>query len=90
MRIGDLVSNDEACVSPFTSVDAVEKKILERGYLVIKDQGKFIGILTADDVLSSGHNLVIDCYKKKPLVKADEDAEQVMPDLSTLLADLIR
>jgi predicted transcriptional regulator len=78
MRIGDLVSNDEVCVSPFTSVDAVEGKILERGYLVIKDQGKFIGILTADDVLSSGHNLVIDCCRKKPLVKADEEAERVM------------
>jgi len=78
MTIGDLVSHDEAYVQPFASLGAVEGKLMERGYVVIMDQGKFVGLLTAVDALSSGHNLVIDCYKEKPLIKADEDAERVM------------
>jgi len=78
MRIGELVSHDEIYVQPFTSVGAVEGKLEERGYVVVMDQGKFVGVLTAADALSSGHNLVIDCYREKPLIRADEDAELVM------------
>jgi predicted transcriptional regulator len=78
MKIGELVSHDEAYVQPFTSVGAVEGKLAARGYVVIMDQGKFVGILTAADALSSGHNLVVDCYREKPLIRADEDAELVM------------
>jgi predicted transcriptional regulator len=78
MKIGELVSHDEAYVQPFTSVGAVEGKLAARGYVVIMDQGKFVGILTAADALSSGHNLVVDCYREKPLIRADEDAELIM------------
>lgn len=78
MKIGELVSHDEAYVQPFTSIGAVEEKLAARGYVVIMDQGAFVGVLAAADALSSGHNLVIDCYREKPLIKADEDAELIM------------
>jgi predicted transcriptional regulator len=78
MKIRDLVNKHEKIVNPFSSINSIEEDLIRESYLVIKEDERFVGILTMADVLASGHNLVIDCYSEKPLVNSDEDAENVM------------
>jgi predicted transcriptional regulator len=75
MRISDLVNQVEVVVEPFASIGSIEDELIKNGYLVIKEKKKFIGILTPADALAAGHNLVIDCYKEKPSMDGNEDAE---------------
>ncbi|MGO8693929.1 MAG: CBS domain-containing protein [Rectinemataceae bacterium] len=78
MKIRELINRNEIVVSPFTSIEAVESRLIANSYLVIKDEGKFMGIVTPADALANGHNLVIDCCTKKPLVNGNEEAGKVM------------
>jgi predicted transcriptional regulator len=78
MRIRELTNNTEVVVRPYASVSSIEEELIRNAYVVIKDEDKFIGILTPSDALASGHNLVIDCYTEKTLINGNEDAENVM------------
>jgi predicted transcriptional regulator len=78
VKIRELINKNEIVVSPFTSVESVESRLIFDSYLVIRDEGKFMGIVTPSDVLANGHNLVIDCCTEKPLINGNEDAEKVM------------
>jgi FOG: CBS domain len=78
MKIREFVNRNEATVCPFDSIVAIEDKLLKNSYVVIKDRERFVGILTSDDVLETGHNLVIDCYSKKELIDGDEEADKVL------------
>ncbi|HUW42134.1 MAG TPA: CBS domain-containing protein [Rectinemataceae bacterium] len=78
MKIRELVNRRETIVEPLASVAAVENRLVLDSYVVIKDEGKFIGILTPADALANGHNLVVDCYTEKPMIDGNEDAEKVM------------
>jgi CBS domain-containing protein len=78
MKIRELANRNEAVVQPYASIGSIENELIRNAYMVIKDGNKFIGILTPSDVLSSGHNLVIDCYTEKPSINENEDAESVI------------
>lgn len=78
MKIAELVNTKEVVVHSFDSIASIEDELIRNAYLVIKDEDNFIGLLTPSDVLANGHNLVIDCYTKKPLVNGNMDAEKVM------------
>lgn len=78
MKIRELVNGKETVVGPLTSVAAVESRLILDSYVVIKDEGRFVGILTPADALANGHNLVVDCYTEKPMIDGNEDAEKVM------------
>jgi|GEM_PF-1341968 CBS domain-containing protein len=78
MKILELVNRSEAIVHPYASIASIEDMLIHNAYLVIKEEGKFVGLLTPSDVLARGHNLVIDCYTEKPTVNGNEDAESVM------------
>jgi CBS domain-containing protein len=78
MKIAELVNKNEIVIHPFVSVASIENELIHNAYLVIKNENSFIGLLTPSDVLVNGHNLVIDCYTKKPLINGNMDAESVM------------
>ncbi len=73
-----LINRDEIIVEPFSSVASVERLLIEKGYLVVKDGETFQGIITQSDVIRTGHNLVIDCISDKRPVHGDEDIEHVV------------
>jgi CBS domain-containing protein len=78
MKIKELVNTKEKVISPFTSIASIETDLISNMYLVVKENGAFLGLLTPSDVLASGHNLVIDCYTQKPSIDGNEEAETVM------------
>jgi predicted transcriptional regulator len=78
MKISELVNRNEVVVRPYTSIGSIEKELIGNAYIVIKDEDRFIGILTPFDVIASGHNLAIDCYSEKTPINGNEDAEEVM------------
>ncbi len=78
MKIRELINKNETVVEPLTSVAAVEGRLILDSYVVIKDGGRYVGILTPADALANGHNLVVDCYTEKPMIDGNEDAEKVM------------
>jgi CBS domain-containing protein len=78
MKTRDLVNHRETVVRPLDSIGSVEDSLVRERYLVVKDGGAFLGILTPSDVVSKGHNLVVDCLSEKPKVEEDEDVEEVL------------
>lgn len=78
MKIAELVNHCEVVVQPYDSINSIEKELVSNFYLIVKDNNRFMGILTLADVLISGHNLVVDCYSEKPLINGNEDAENVL------------
>jgi len=66
MLINSLIHKQLDSVKPFSSIDSVEKKLLNDGFLVVEDNGTYIGLLTLSDIIKRPHNLVIDCLGPKP------------------------
>jgi predicted transcriptional regulator len=67
------LQKDEIVVHPFCSISSIEKILIEKTYVVVKDEQKYYGILTPASVLLMGHQLAIDCITN--MVKLDEDDE---------------
>lgn len=78
MQVKYCLSNIKECVDPFAGVESVESRLIELGYLVVKDRDRFMGILTPEDVLSCGHVLVVDCLREKPRLAADDGIEKAV------------
>ena len=78
MKIADLINTNEAVVPPFSSISSVQDLLIEHWYLVVKNENEFMGILTLEDVLANGHNLVIDCLSEKQSFDKDEEAGMVL------------
>jgi predicted transcriptional regulator len=73
------LQSDEAVVHPFASISSVEKELIEKTFMVVKDDtGKFYGIVTPSDVLVMGHQLVIDCLRPKAAIDEDDQIEKVL------------
>jgi predicted transcriptional regulator len=78
MSIKTLITTDEYVIEPFTSINSVENELQERGYLIIKDEGKFIGLLTIADVVKNGHHLAIDCYTEKTFLSLSDELDDAI------------
>ena len=80
MTINHLIIKDKEYIKPFSSVESIEEKLLDKGYLVVRENAKYIGILTFPDIVKRPHNLVIDCLAPKKQVK-EKDSVQYVFDL---------
>jgi len=69
---------DEIVVPPFTGVSAVEKELIEKTFIVVQDSRAFYGIVTPADVLSTGHQLVIDCITSRVRINENDPVEKVL------------
>ncbi|MBF0438744.1 MAG: CBS domain-containing protein [Magnetococcales bacterium] len=77
MEIDRLVCTQYPTVDAYFSIRAIEKTLLQYGFLVVLQEGHFLGLLVADDILERQHNLVIDCLRPKPVVSRDSRIKQV-------------
>jgi CBS domain containing-hemolysin-like protein len=76
MQISDFIEVDELIIDPYTSIQSIEHELLQKEYVVIKDQNRFIGILTVKDLVKNYHQLAIDCYTPKPFLPAEEGLDK--------------
>jgi predicted transcriptional regulator len=82
MKASLLLNRNEHWVKPLSPVSTVEGPLLEDGYVVVIDGGKFFGILTPSDVIRNPHTLVVDCLTKKTPI----DHELEIHAIHTLMA----
>ena len=72
------LQKDEVIVHPFCSVFSIEQILIEKTYVVVKDEQRYYGILTPSDVLMMGHQLVIDCITAKTKINEDDEVEKIL------------
>lgn len=72
------LQNDEAIIHPFSSIASIESILLEKSYVVIKDERQFYGLLTPLDVIISGHQLAIDCLRPKSHIGEKDDISKAL------------
>ncbi|MBU1858240.1 MAG: PAS domain S-box protein, partial [Verrucomicrobia bacterium] len=83
MQINSLVRHDYHTVEPNQGVASCEEKLRIHGFLIVMDGATFKGILTSDDIVRTGHTLVIDCLRPKPSVQPSatiQTVRQLMKD----------
>jgi predicted transcriptional regulator len=78
MYVRACLQQDEIIVHPFASIESIENELLEKTYVVVKEGNEFYGLITMYDVIKMGHNLVIDCIRKRPLVYENESTDNVL------------
>ena len=78
MQVGVLARNDYPECAPFDGIGAVESRLLENGFLIVRDAGNYVGILTPHDVVERPRRLVADCLGQIPPVQAEADIETVL------------
>lgn len=78
MQVKYLLPTEEVSVPPFTSIALVEPALLKNTYVVVRDQVRFHGVLTQSDVLSRGHQLVIDCLTPKKSIRETDEVDKVI------------
>lgn len=62
----------------YAEIDSIEKSLIDNSFLVVLDEGLFMGILTPIDIIESPHKLVIDCLHDKPRIDCKQDIESVL------------
>ena len=78
MQARSCLLKNEVVIHPFFSITSVEESLIRNSYLVVKNEDVFVGILTPNDILANGHQLVIDCLSKKRTISAEEEIEMVL------------
>lgn len=82
MLITPFVRKDYFTVSAYQGTNQIRQTIVEHGSaLVISDDAKPVGIITAHDLANRQHNLVIDCLTDKPKLTN----EHLIPDVLTIM-----
>lgn len=75
MKAKLLADPNHIVVSPYTGITTVENLLLKKTYLVVMDNGNFLGIITPADILQSPHRLVGDCLHTKPSIDAEDSLD---------------
>jgi len=66
MLIRSLIKSDYETIGPYEGTHTVKSVIAQHGAVVVMEQGTYLGVLTADDMLTRPHNLIIDCIATRP------------------------
>lgn len=78
MKIKHHVQKSVETTVGYAGIDFIEKRLRDNSFLVVLDEGSFIGILTPIDIIESPHKLVIDCLHAKPRIDCNQDIESVL------------
>ncbi|MFA6504462.1 MAG: CBS domain-containing protein [Treponemataceae bacterium] len=78
MNIGFFLTNGMTSVSPTEEIAQIKDALIDQKYLVVKENGLYVGILTQSDVLRKDGTIIADCLTEKPLVPADLDVGEVL------------
>ena len=75
MEVRHLTDRSFHVIQASQGTGTVRDALVQRNYLVVKDQNEFKGILTTRDIARFPHNLVLDCLTEKPAVDMAQDIE---------------
>lgn len=77
-RIHQLVRKALPVVDAYVETDAIRDYLVHNQALLVLEDKKPLGILTAIDIVKRKQTLVIDCMTHKPFVQPDHTVEQVL------------
>ena len=90
MLISPFIKKDYFTVRAFQGINQVRKTIFEHGSaLVMSDDAKPMGIITAHDLATRQHNLVIDCLTDKPKLTNDALIPEVLATMQKVHSDVL-
>jgi PAS domain S-box-containing protein len=78
VHIRHMVRKTFEVIGPDKGVASIEERLLENSFLVVLDEGAFLGLLTLADIVESPHKLVGDCLRHKPHVDSEQEIESVL------------
>ncbi|RXK86554.1 sensor histidine kinase [Filimonas effusa] len=78
MTISRFIKNDFQVVDAYEGISSIRHSLSDNNALVVMDQNKPVGMLTANDVLRKPHNLVIDCMMPKPGVSPVQSVREAL------------
>lgn len=82
MTVKKFISISYPVADAFSGIKQVEDDLLKNGYLVVFNEGKYVGILTPNDVILRPHKLVIDCLTKKRRVESTDALDVALNTLN--------
>lgn len=82
MTVKNFISITYPVADAFSGIKQVEDDLLQNGYLVVFNEGKYVGILTPNDVILRPHKLVIDCLTKKERLESTDALDVALSTLN--------
>ena len=68
MLIHNLIKKDFDTIGPYAGIHTARNVIVQKRAIVVMEDGNYLGVLTADDLLARPYNIIIDCVSNKPEV----------------------
>ncbi|MBU2515736.1 CBS domain-containing protein [bacterium] len=81
MKIKDLVRTDYEVVSAQIKISEISERLAELYYLVVKDEGEYVGILSSSQFPNQGDLRVADCLVSTPVIDYESDLEEINDQL---------
>ena len=78
MKAKDVMRTTYECTSPEKGIASIENRLLKYQFLVVKDDDRFKGIITANDIVKFPYQLVEDCLSPKIHVDCADSIESVL------------
>ena len=78
MTISRFIKNDFLVVDAYDGISSVRNSLSDNEAVVVMDQNRPVGMLTANDVLRKQHHLVIDCMEPKPKLSPAQSVREVL------------
>lgn len=79
MKIDDFVIGNYKTVPRYTAVSSIENELKKTGYMVVVDEeNRYEGILTASDLAERPHKLVIDCITEKERIISEKPVMSII------------
>lgn len=89
MKIECFVKKDFMTINPFSGINVVKNELLNQKAVVVSDKEKYIGTLTATDILQRPHNLVIDCMSEKQQITTNYTTSQTLQIMKERSTDVL-
>lgn len=83
MNIQPLVTKNYTTVDAYAGTNVAKELFLTQDAVVITEDHRPIGILTASDLVMRRHQLIIDCLSNRPAVPANESLSAVLHVMKT-------
>lgn len=83
MNIKPLITKQYITLDAYTGAGVAKGLLQVQDAIVVLDNGKPIGILTASDLAMKSHQLVIDCFRKRPMVNSTDPINTVLNVMKT-------
>jgi PAS domain S-box-containing protein len=78
MEIGSLVEQTRVTCDSSATPASIRSRVIEEEFVVVADRGRFLGLLTPEDLLRSEGGSLADCLRETPGIEETDDLGEVL------------